>query len=174
VVDRVLTAPGPRRGAGWEFIASRQALGQDAFDEVWDGEYHVVLGPSAKHGRVDDELSALLRPRARAAGLVRTGPFNLGTREDYRVPDGGFHRGSPTGVYLPTAAVVIEVVSPDDETYLKMDFYASHGVEGLVVADPQLQVVRIWQLIDGALVETGQSDLLGASATELTRDVAWP
>jgi hypothetical protein len=30
------------------------------------------------------------------------------------------------GVYLPTAAVVIEVVSPDDQTYLKIDFYASH------------------------------------------------
>jgi Uma2 family endonuclease len=119
-------------------------------------------------------LSALLRPRARAAGLVRTGPFNLGTRDDYRVPDGGFHRGSPAGVYLPAAAVVIEVVSPNDETYLKIDFYASHGVEELVVADPQLRSVRIWQLVDGALVETGHSDLLGAEATELTRDIAWP
>jgi Uma2 family endonuclease len=157
-----------------EFIARRKALGQDVFDEVWDGEYHVAPGPSAEHGRVDDELSALLRPRARAAGLVRTGPFNLGTREDYRVPDGGLHRGSPRGVYLPTAAVVIEVVSPDDETYLKIDFYASHGVEELVVADPQLRTVRIWQLIDGALVETGQSDLLGVSAAELTRAVVWP
>jgi hypothetical protein len=133
-----------------------------------------VPGPSAEHGRVDDELSALLRPRARAAGLVRTGPFNLGAREDYRVPDGGLHRGSPRGVYLPTAAVIIEVVLPDDETYLKIDFYASHGVEELVVADPQLRTVRIWQLIDGALVETGQSDLLDVSAAELTCAVIWP
>jgi Uma2 family endonuclease len=165
---------GERPRAIEEFIARRQALGQDAFDEVWDGEYHVVPGPSAEHGRVDYELSALLLPPARAAGLVGTGPFNLGTRDDYRVPDGGLHRGSPKGTYLPTAAVVIEVVSPDDETYLKIDFYASHGVEELVVADPQLRTVRIWQLIDGALVETGQSDLLGANATELTRAVAWP
>jgi Uma2 family endonuclease len=157
-----------------EFIARRRALGQDAFDEVWDGEYHMVPGPSAEHGRVDDELSALLRTRAQAAGLVRTGPFNLGTRDDYRVPDGGFHRGNPRGVYLPTAAVVLEVVSPDDETYLKIDFYASHGVEELIVADPRLRTVRIWQLIDGALVETGQSDLLGMSATELTRAIVWP
>jgi Uma2 family endonuclease len=157
-----------------EFIARRQALGQDVFDEVWDGEYHVVPGPSAEHGRVDYELSALLMPRARAAGLVGTGPFNLGTRDNYRVPDGGLHRGSPKGPYLATAAVVIEVVSPDDETYLKIDFYASREVEELIVADPQLRAVRIWQLIDGALVETGQSDLLGANATELTRAVVWP
>jgi Uma2 family endonuclease len=165
---------GERPRAIEEFIARRQALGQDAFDEVWDGEYHVVPSPSAEHGRVDYELRALLLPRARAAVLVGTGPFNLGTRDDYRVPDGGLHRGSPKGTYLPTAAVVIEVVSPDDETYLKIDFYALHGVEELVVADPQLRTVRIWQLIDGALVETGQSDLLGTNATELTRAVAWP
>lgn len=157
-----------------EFIARRRALGQDAFDEVWDGEYHVVPGPSAEHGRVDDELSALLRPMARAAGLVRTGPFNLGTREDYRVPDGGFHRGSPKGIYLPTAAVVIEVASPDDETYLKIDFYASCGVEELVVADPRVRAVRIWQFIDGTLVETGQSDLLGVNTTDLTHAIVWP
>jgi Uma2 family endonuclease len=157
-----------------EFIARRQALGQDVFDEVWDGEYHVVPGPSAEHGRVDYELSVLLRSRAQAAGLVGTGPFNLGAREDYRVPDGGFHRGSPRGVYLPTAAIVVEVVSPDDETYLKIDFYASHGVEELIVADPELRAVRIWQLIEGALIETGQSELLGVSAAELMRDIAWP
>jgi Uma2 family endonuclease len=156
-----------------EFIARRRALGQDLFDEVWDGEYHMAPGPSAEHGRVDDELSALLRPRARAAGLVRTGPFNLGAREDYRVPDGGFHRGRPKGVFLPTAAVVVEVVSPDDETYLKLDFYASR-VEELVVADPQLRTVRIWQLVDGALVETGRSGLLGTDADELARGIDWP
>jgi Uma2 family endonuclease len=157
-----------------DFIARRHALGQDVFDEVWDGEYHMAPAPSAEHGRVDDELSALLRPRARAAGLVRTGPFNLGARDDYRVPDGGLHRGHPRGVFLPTAAVVVEIVSPDDETYLKIDFYASHGVEELVVADPQLRTVRIWQLVDGALVETGQSGLLGTSAAELARAIDWP
>jgi Uma2 family endonuclease len=157
-----------------ELIARRQALGQDVFDEVWDGEYHMAPGPSAEHGRVDYELTVLLRPRARAAGLVGTGPFNLGTRDDYRVPDGGLHRGKPKGIFLSTAAVVVEVVSPDDETYLKFDFYASHGVEELVVADPQLRTVRVWQLIDGVLTETGKSDLLGVSATDLTRDIDWP
>jgi Uma2 family endonuclease len=90
------------------------------------------------------------------------------------VPDGGFHRGSPRGVYLPTAAIVVEVVSPDDETYLKIDFYASHGVEELIVADPELRAVRIWQLIEGALIETGQSELLGISVADLMRDIVWP
>jgi hypothetical protein len=33
-----------------EFIASRQALEQDVFDEVWDGEYHVVPGRCLARG----------------------------------------------------------------------------------------------------------------------------
>jgi Uma2 family endonuclease len=157
-----------------EFIARRQALGQDLYDEVWEGEYHVAPGPSAEHGRVDDELSALLRPRARATGLVRTGPFNLGQPDDYRVPDGGLHRGRPTGVYLPTAAVVVEVVSPDDETYAKLDFYAAHGIDEVVVADPRTRAVRVWQLVDGKYDETGHSGLLHVSAAQLARNIDWP
>jgi Uma2 family endonuclease len=157
-----------------ELLTRRHELGQDIFDEVWDGEYHMAPGPSAEHGRVDDELSALLRPLGRATGLVRTGPFNLGRPDDYRVPDGGLHRGRPRGVYLATAAVVVEVVSPDDETYAKIDFYSARGVEELVVADPQLRMVRIWQLIDGKLTETERSGLLGVGAAELTRDIDWP
>jgi hypothetical protein len=35
---------GERPKALEEFIARRQALGQDFFDEIWAGEYHVVPG----------------------------------------------------------------------------------------------------------------------------------
>lgn len=75
---------------------------------------------------------------------MRTGPFNLGHPNDYRIPDGGLHRGKPTGAFLPTAAVVIEVASPDDEAYDKLGFYAARGVEELIIADLQTRAVRIW------------------------------
>jgi hypothetical protein len=55
-----------------------------------------------------------------------------------------------------------------------VDFYAAHGVEELVVADPQLRIVRIWQLVDGKLAETGRSGLLQVTAAELTREIDWP
>jgi hypothetical protein len=35
------------------------------------------------------------------------------------VPDGGYHRGVPSVLYVPTAAIVVEVLSPGDETWLK-------------------------------------------------------
>lgn len=72
-----------------------------------------------------------------------TGPFNLGRPDDFRVPGGGYHRGRPTGTFLATAAVVVEVVSPGDETFDKFDFYAGRDVEEIVLADPQRRVVRI-------------------------------
>ncbi len=50
-------------------------------------------------------------------GLVPTGPFNLGAPDDYRVPDQGYHRTFPDDVLVTTVTVVVEVVSPDDETY---------------------------------------------------------
>jgi Uma2 family endonuclease len=44
-------------------------------------------------------------------------------------------------VYLPTAALVLEVVSPGDETWEKLGFYAAHGVEELLIVDPQEKAV---------------------------------
>ena len=42
--------------------------------------------------------------------------FNLGEPDDYRVPDGGLLRERLNRVRAPTAALVIEIVSPDDDT----------------------------------------------------------
>jgi hypothetical protein len=72
--------------------------------------------PHPAHGFVANELAVGLAPFARAASLVGTGPFNLGEPDDYRVPDGGYHRSLPATVWVSTAVIVVEVVSPDDET----------------------------------------------------------
>ena len=157
-----------------ELIERRRALGLDTFDEMWNGEYHMAPGPSARHGRVDHDLVVALASRARRAGLVGTGPFNLGEADDYRVPDAGLHCGRPSAVYLATAAIVVEVVSPGDETFDKFDFYARHEVAEVIVADPQRRVVRIWRLSDGRYAETGRSDLLDVRAEDLGTEIDWP
>ena len=107
---------GPRPVELQSLIERRHALGIDLFDEVWEGSYHVAPAPSAAHGYLDDVLAVLLHPYAQAAGLTGTGPFNLGRLEDYRVPDRGYHRGRPRGTCVATAAIIVEIVSPDDET----------------------------------------------------------
>jgi Uma2 family endonuclease len=166
---------GPRPAELESLIERRRKLGLDLYDEVWEGSYHVVPAPHPAHGFVERRLAVLLEPAAEAHGLVGIGPFNLGEPDDYRVPDGGYHRGMPDTVFVPTAALVVEVVSPDDETFAKFDFYAAHGVDELLVADPATRSVRLFALsAGGRYVETERSELLGVRASELTAAIAWP
>lgn len=63
------------------------------------------------------------------------GPFNLGEESDYRVPDRGLHRTPPSGTSVATAALVVEIVSPGDETW-EVPFYAAPDVDELLIAEP--------------------------------------
>ncbi len=156
-------------------IVRRHSLGQDRFDEVWDGEYHMAPGPTGPHALVDGELLALLHPLAKSAGMYATTAFNLGDGpEDFRVPDGGCHRERPVGTWVPTAAVVVEILSPDDETYAKFDFYASRGVEEIIVADPMRRRVEIWRRRGDHYETAPASDVLCVPASELTASIDWP
>src|ERR1700757_5097774 len=99
-------------------IERRRRLGQDVFDEVWEGVLQVSPVPRGAHGAIETDVAVFLAPLARAAGLVLTTQFNLGDSEqDYRVPDLGMHRDFTDRVWYPTAALVIEIVSPGDESY---------------------------------------------------------
>lgn len=126
-------------------IQRRRALGLDGYDEVWSGEYHVAPAANSRHGAVQAAVLALLRECAGDPRLV-VGPFNLGTANDYRVPDGGVLRDGGSGLYLDTAALVLEVISPDDESYAKLEHYARHGVSELLYVDPERGDVQLRRL----------------------------
>ena len=122
----------------------------------------------------DEPADGSIRAGVSAAGLIGTDPFTLGEPDDYRVPDRGYHRSLPQSTWVPTAAVVVEIVSPDDETYDKFGFYAAHGVDELSVADPFAGTVTCWTLDGTAYRQTDRSELLAVTATELETTVAWP
>jgi Uma2 family endonuclease len=126
------------------------ALGQDLFDEVWEGEYHLPPAVHGRHGRVDAELAATLHSRARRVGLWDSGPCNTGTPDDYRVPDRSFLADQVTRRFYPTAEVVVEIVSPDDESRNKL----ARGEAR-------------FQPADGSV-------LLGVSAKDLAEEIGWP
>ena len=119
-----------------EWLQRRRELGQDGFDEVWDGEYHVAPMVHRRQGDVDDQLAALLRPRARRRGLWPSSPANIGEPQNYRVPDRVYFRDRALELFNPTAAVVVEIVSPGDESYAKLGFYFARGVEEVLIVDP--------------------------------------
>ena len=155
-------------------IEHRHATGADLFDEVWEGEYHMAPAPHGAHGRLEWEMAVILRPLAQRAGLYDTGPFNLGEPTDYRVPDAGLHRTSKTATWNPTAALVVEIVSPDDETWAKLPFYAAHHADEVVIVDPQDRRVT-WLVRVGERYEpTEQSTLLDVATADIAGQIDWP
>lgn len=155
-----------------QLIERRRALGLDHYDEVWEGDYHVAPEAHTRHGMLDDEIAAALRPYAKRAGLVGSGPFNLGVAGDFRVPDRGFHRTKPTGVFARSSAVVVEILSPDDESFEKFDFYARHGVQEVIVVDPDLQEVHCYALPSAERRDRSQA--LDVDMSDLTDAIDWP
>jgi Uma2 family endonuclease len=156
-------------------LERRHRLGQDLFDEVWDGVYHMNPAPSYEHQRIGQQLAVLLDPLARRAGLESViGGVNIGTESDYRIPDGGLHRPGAGGIWLPTAALVIEIVSPDDETWDKLPFYAARKVDELLIIDPAEHHVRWLALAEGEYRPVERSRLIDLSVGDLAERLEWP
>jgi Uma2 family endonuclease len=157
-------------------VARRQALGIDKLDEVWEGTYRIVPVPDFGHGHVASQLLNVLHPYTELVGLIGLTRFNLGTEADFRVPDGGYLRQRPDWgqTYVPSAALVVEVLAPGDLTYAKFPFYAAQGVEEIVVADPDARRVTFYALDGGRYVEDDWSAVLAIGAMEIEAEIEWP
>ena len=157
-----------------DWLARRRALGQDRFDEVWEGEYHVAPGPGIGHAIVDDALGWVLRPLARRAGLTGATTCNIGTPTDFRVPDRAYFRDPEDLIWNPTAAIVVEVVSPGDESRQKLGFYHRVGVEEVLIVDPDARIAEWFVRAIDAFRPAGGSALLSITSAELVASIEWP
>ena len=120
----------------------------------------------SNHGSVQGEVYALLKPVAHRLGVRAALTFNLGGPDDYRIPDAGLIPG-PAGVWHDTAVLVVEVLSPDDMTFDKLDFYTAPGVRELLVVDWQDRSVRCFALQEGQ-ADRERCDVLGMTTDEIT------
>jgi Uma2 family endonuclease len=148
----------------------------DRLDEVWEGVLHLVPVPSVEHAWIGQQLAVILGPLARAAGLLPTmHAFNLGDSEhDFRVPDGGLHRSRYWGMWEHSAPLVVEIVSPSDETWLKLPHYAAHEVDEVLILDPEERVVHWLGLSDGEYRPIERSALIDLGQAELADKIDWP
>jgi hypothetical protein len=159
-------------------ISQRQRLGLDLHDEIWDGDYHMAPAAHGRHGEIQALLVELLATPARSVGLTLTLEFNLGGPTNFRVPDLGVHRKPPRAVWIPTAAIVGEVRSPDDESYEKFGFYFDAGVDEILIVEmasnnaTQTDVVRWFTRADNTYAESERSELLAVSATDIASFIA--
>jgi Uma2 family endonuclease len=168
----VLGTPPPELEA---LLERRRQAGVDRLDEVWQGVLHMVPGPSFEHGRISQRLAVLLDGPARTAGLLAVTEFNLGESEhDFRVPDGGLHRPGASGVWLSTAALVVEILSPGDESRQKLPFYAEHHVDEILLVDPEERQVTWLALRDGEYEPVQRSGLIDLGPAELAAQLDWP
>jgi Uma2 family endonuclease len=156
------------------WLARRRALGQDRFDEVREGEYHVAPAPSGRHAKVDDRLGRVLGPLADRAGLDGATACNIGQDHDYRVPDRAYFRDGGDDVWNPTAALVVEILSPGDESRAKLGFYFRAGVEEVLIVDPDQRNAEWFVRGTDAFLPANGSAILDITSTELVAAIDWP
>jgi Uma2 family endonuclease len=168
--------PDPPPAEVQALLERRRRLGQDRKDEVWEGVLHVVPAPAHRHADIAQQLAVILDRPARAAGLQPTmAEFNLGdSDQDFRVPDGGLHRPGAAEMWHPTAALVVEIVSPGDESWQKLPFYAAHRVDEVLIVDPETCTVHWLALAGNDFEPVEQSRLIDLGPTELARRIDWP
>jgi Putative restriction endonuclease len=159
-----------------ELLARRRDLGIDRWDEVWEGVLHMIPPPSHKHQLLASRLHRLLGPLADEAGLELTADVGVGSDEhNYRAPDLALHR--PADVepqWHRTAAVAVEIVSPNDKTWDKLGFYAAHHVDELVIMDPDQRTVHWLALLEGQYQPLARSGLIELGPSELAKRIDWP
>ncbi len=157
-------------------LERRRKWGADRWDEVWDGVLHMVPSPSYGHARLATQLLVILDQIAGAAGLEATmSGFNLGLPQDHRIPDGGLHRPGTEGIWLPTAELVVEIISPnDDESWQKLGFYAARDVGEVLIVDPAKRSVDWLGLRDGAYAPIERSGLIALGPAALAEQLTWP
>ena len=159
-----------------QLLAERERRGADRRAEVWEGVRHRAPAPHCRHPALQGQLLERLGPPARARGLIAVGDINLGDAEDYRVPDAALTR--PAGeLFNPTAALAVEILSPNDETSQKLGFYAAHAVAELLIVDPEARAVR-WLGLGlgerGGYAPVERSGVIDLSADQLAGRIDWP
>ncbi len=141
-------------GVPEEFLEERHRLGHDRRDELWEGELHMVPPGSYVHGSIATglvvALSSLLRQRGLIVRSSEIGLFEPGTNKSYRVPDVTVARSEQVSARgFEGAVLVIEVLSPDDESREKFPFYARVGVEEVWLIEPNTRALEVHALREG-------------------------
>ena len=134
------------------FVERRKEMGGDRWDEVWEGVQHMAPQPTYDHQGIGSELVALLVPLVKERGWhvrYETSLYDPDRGEsDYRVPDVMVvdpAHASERGVE-GRAELVVEILSPGDESRAKLPFYARHGVQEVWLIEPTARAIEIYTL----------------------------
>jgi Uma2 family endonuclease len=137
-----------------ELLEQRRKNGWDRFDEVWEGVLHMVPSPSAVHQRLESKFIVALTPIAQRRGLEVFPEVGLVDPprgwDNYRQPDISVVRPEDLSerAIEGRAELVIEILSPNDESRDKLPFYARMGVREVWLIDPKTYALEVFALRD--------------------------
>jgi Uma2 family endonuclease len=139
------------------FLAWRKTTGADRYDEMWDGVLHMGPMPNRRHQQLEFALQSWLHAHwAPQSGGKVYHQINLaaigGWTSNYRVPDLVLLLPDRFGIdhneYFEGApSAVVEIRSPNDETYEKLPFYARLGVPEVWIFDRDSRQGELHQLV---------------------------
>ena len=176
-MDLLLT----ERSAIRRIIRRRRRLGLNHKDEVWNGRYIVMPDPDNVHQELVAELLFVFTLIVKRAGLGKAYPgTNITDCDDkwshnYRVPDvtvflNGNKAEDRHTHWFGGPDLAVEIVSDNDKSRKKLDFYASVGTRELLIVDREPWLIELFRLRDGELVSAGTSTV--ADGNLLTSEVA--
>lgn len=153
-------------------IVERQVLGLDKRDEMWEGHYVMSPAGSRRHSSLQARTYRALFRLLDGSGFEALLEINIGVRRDFRIPDATVLAPSSTPpedeVFIPTAVLVAEVLSPGDDSYRKLGFYYRHDVQEVLLVDGDAGCVRVLVRGEHEFELADRSAVLGVSADELT------
>jgi Uma2 family endonuclease len=144
-------------------LEQRRISGADQWDEMWDGVLHMVPSPSVEQQDFEALLETWLRrfwkPRKddyRVYHQVALSPDKRWVK-NYRTPDVVLFTADHLDNLKPTychgaCTVAIEVRTPNDESYEKLDFYAQIGVPEVWIIDRDTKRPEVHCLKDKSYV----------------------
>lgn len=142
-----------------EILAWRKRTGADRWDEMWEGVLHMVPVPNREHQDLEGAMETYLRlcwARPRKVKVYHNISLASpgGWPHNYRIPDlvllsserfhidhNEYFEGAPD--------VVVEIRSPNDEAYEKLEFYAELGVPEVWIIDHASKESEIYALRAG-------------------------
>ncbi|MBI3927915.1 MAG: Uma2 family endonuclease [Armatimonadetes bacterium] len=154
-----------------EILALRRRTGADRYDEMWEGVLHMVAAPNREHQDLRGALETYLRLRwARPHGCKVYSEINVaqpgGWPDDYRIPDLVLLTPERFSIdrnerFEGAPEVVVEIRSPGDESYEKLEFYTTLGVPEVWVIHRDTKRPEIYRLADEAAYELLSHDESG-------------
>ena len=128
-----------------------QRWGIDRFDEVWDGVLHVPPTPSTPHQDSSSSFTRFFAGREALGLEMLSQAVGLSIRrraKNYRTPD--LVVVAPNDVSERGidghAELVVEVLSPNDESREKFPFYAARQIPEYWIVDPKTREIEVYVL----------------------------